>query len=267
MSDKQVKLKRVTALSETGSKETRWYLPEGTSKELPNAYVVKGYRSWEVWQDNEGVVDEDGDAVESVEITRYFDYYSSLRTKDDAVKLVLAYDDMMERSRKADAEQKEKELAEYEAERQRIENLTASFLQPTDDVCTARKGDMIDIRLSRLSKSNSMGEALDNLGGVTRAKVENILIVSNYTFDSIAKEMYSIPKHISDRLNNTGGDYNDDPLFEGMDIYQIMNNPVYANEWKKGCYSLVTLIMSQNRKVMVVDPQGYDYIRYAGVLA
>ena len=267
MSDKQVKLKRVTGLSENGSKETRWYLPEGTSKELPKAYVVKGHYCWEVWQDNEGEVDEDGDAVESVEVTRHLDYYSSLRTKEEAVKFVLGYDEMMERSRKADAEQKEKELAEYEAERQRIENLTASFLQPTDEVCTARKGDMIDVRLSRLSKSNSMGEALDNLGGVTRAKVENILVVSNYTFDSIAKEMYSIPKHISDRINNTGGDYNDDPLFKDMDIYEIMNNPVYANEWKKGCYSLVTLIMSQNRKVMVIDPQGYDYIRYAGVLA
>ena len=270
MNIQDIKLTRVLKAPHPYKDETvtRWYLPEGTSQELGKVYLVKGYGKWEAWQDNAGRLDECGEQVEDVEVTRYFDYWD-IRTKEKVIAIIAKYDENLALQRKEEAEKEAQRQAEWEAECKLIADATENFISPTDadTDCTAKVGDIIQVKLSSWNKQNSMGEVLQHLGGVSPAKVQQVIIMTNKNFDNLARDMFEIPEYLAKKLEGKGGDFSTHPDLEGKTYIEICNSAYLTGLFRSTCHSLVTLVKSPNRKTIVVDPQAYNYIRYAGVVA
>ena len=249
-----IKLVKEAVMTSYGSKEIKWWLPEGT-KYLPKIYLIKGAYEWHVYDENDNRIVEN--------------FHAGLRTKKDAIAWVEAFDGEKDEQITREKEEEEARDAKH-AETRRIEKeYNESFKKDVDVNFDSKVGDTINIKMFTLSKLNSMGDGLTfNMDygralAVSKGKIEEIKVVSNKEYDEFVCDFFDCS--LSDSFSG-GGTTIDDSRIEEYNSY--MDLPQELREfYNRNCYDLVTIVMSDNRQPIVVNPYGYSYVRYAGVVA
>lgn len=108
--------------------------------------------------------------------------------------------------------------------------------------------DLIDMLQTHLQVDENRGEYIQ-LG-----KVVDVIDISENEFDSLE---YSENTNL---LKNKGGSYSDD-------IAENRENDSYSSFEKETFYDHFTLIRTPSGRAIVADAQGYDYMRYTGLLS
>lgn len=249
-----MKLVKENCVSKYGDSIVKWWLKEGT-KHLPALYFIKGAYSWCAYDENDKLIFESMDA--------------NLRLKKDAVSWIESYDELRDIQLAKEAEEEAQRQAEY-AEQIRVENeYNESYKKDVENNFNAKVGDVINVQLFTLSKLNSLGDGYvyDKDCGynpqVNKAKIEEIKVVSQEVYDEFVDSFYN--SSLS-RSFSGGGNCIDSDEINAYNSY--MDLPSELREYyNKNCYDLVTIVIADKRLPIVVNPHGYDYVRYAGIVA
>ena len=192
-----------------------------------------------------------------------------LRLKKHAVEWLKSYDE----NKDIQIAKEEAEHAEYEAKHAEIRMMekeyNESFKKDVDVNFTAQVGDIIRVKMFSLSKLNSLGDAY--VYGLeygyeptsSNAKIEEIKVVSQAEYDGFVDMFYESP--ISGSFSG-GGNYIDNAEINKYNSYTDLPNHL-RDYYDKNCYDLVTIVIAEKRHPIVVNPHGFTYARYAGLVA
>lgn len=237
-----------------GDKKVKWWLDGGT-EHLPTIYLMKCAYDWRVYDENDELVKES--------------LWARLRTKKDAVEWVKGFDNAIDEAKQKELEAEQARQEAVKLELQDEKNFNDMYVTPVKCDFNNKVDDMINVKIFSMSKLNSLGEGYaynkkHNKEPQTRqAKIQEIKKVSCDVYDEFIFDFYNCS------LSNSftgGGSSIDDEMFEGYDNYFDLT-PELKKHYDDNCYELVTIVIAENRKPVVVNPEGFNYIRYAGVVA
>ena len=249
-----MKLVKENCVSQYGENLVKWWLKDGT-KHLPSLYIMSSGYNWCAYDANDKLI--------------YESLCADLRLKKHAVEWLKSYDE----NKDIELAKEAAEQAEYDAkhaELKRIENeYNESFKKDVDVNFTAQVGDIVRVKMFSLSKLNSLGDAyvygLEYNYNPTNsnAKIEEIKVVSQAEYDAFVDSFYD--SSLSSSFSG-GGTYIDNAEINKYKGYADLPNHL-RDYYDKNCYELVTIVIADKRHPIVVNPQGYTYVRYAGLVA
>lgn len=230
-----------------GSKEIRWYF--NNTKYLPSGYAIKESYCWNCYDNEDNL------------LTR-FDYCSRLHSKKDVIEWIINYDEYYEYQLEKEKEEKIAEKNEY-LTRKMLENaLTNSFKQHYNDSHTLNVDEFIDLHLCNISKPCNIGEAILYGTRKVRGKIAKLIKLNNNEYDELITSFYSAKRELFN--SRLGGNFSDDERLEGYTFNNILHDNKLKKIWEETNYELLHAIISDNRKTLYVNTQGYEYIRYIG---
>lgn len=248
-----MKFRKETVDTKYGDKMTKWWLDGGT-KHLPTIYMLKGGYDWRVYDENDEMIKES--------------LWAKLRTKKDAIEWIQGYDQAIDESIANEARLESERLKENAIIREEEQAYNESFIKDVDVVFDKKVGDFINVQMFSLSKLNSFGDGASFNKRYGRqlksssAKIEHIKEVSQSEYDEFVFDFYGCS--LSNSFSG-GGTAIDNKEIEGYDSYFELP-PELREFYNNNCYELVTVVIAKNRKPVVVNPQGFTYIRYAGLV-
>ncbi|CDN31881.1 hypothetical protein BN938_1801 [Mucinivorans hirudinis] len=141
---------------------------------------------------------------------------------------------------------------QYQAEAEQNINKTAQQINLNDFIYSYRNG----------SKHQSLNDMLkwhlrEDLAAkehLKLGKVVDIIEMSEEAFDALCYGDHEF------KLNHSGGDRSDDISEDRQDVHN------YSQYEIETFYTLYTLIRTPSGRAITVDAQGYDYMRYTGLL-
>ena len=249
-----MKLVKENCVSQYGENLVKWWLKEGT-KHLPSLYIMKSGYNWCAYDENDKLI--------------YDSLCADLRLKKHAVEWLKSYDD----NKDIEIAEEKAERAEYDAKQAELKRLedeyNESFKKDVDVNFNAKVGDVIRVKMFSLSKLNSLGDAYAY--GVeykyqpvsSNAKIEEIKNISQDEYDKFVDSFYD--SSLANSFSG-GGTYIDNAEINKYKSY--MELPEHLREYyDKNCHDLVTIVIADKRQPIVVNPHGYQYVRYAGLVA
>lgn len=249
-----MKFVKENCVSQYGDNLVKWWLKEGT-KHLPPLYIMKSGYGWYAYNENDELIKES--------------LFADLRLKKHAIEWLKSYD----KNKDNQIAEEQAEQAKYDAkqaELKRIEDeYNESFKKDVDINFNAKVGDVISVKMFSLSKLNSLGDAYAfgleyNHGQISsNAKIEEIKYVSQEVYDEFVDSFYN--SSLANSFSG-GGTYIDNDEINGYASY--FDLPEHLREYyNKNCHDLVTIVIADKRQPIVVNPHGYQYVRYAGLVA
>ncbi len=94
----------------------------------------------------------------------------------------------------------------------------------------------------------------------TKALVQEIVILTNEDFNEFKYSLLSDQEWLSGK----GGDDSDYKVSEDLEWFDLTEEQ--QRLWIAQSYRLVIMVHNQNGEHILVDPQGYNYARYCGVM-
>lgn len=129
---------------------------------------------------------------------------------------------------------------------------------------------VIEVEMGSMSKPSHVADYFESLyswASVSRgnAKVKKVIELSNEDYDVYIEDFWSgdVAKKVNDEFVG-GGSASDAKELDGVDFMEILNNPKLMEIFRNSSYEIVNVIVSKNRKAVVVNPEGYNYPRYIG---
>jgi len=94
----------------------------------------------------------------------------------------------------------------------------------------------------------------------TKALVQEIVTLSNEDFEEFKYSLLSDQEWLSGK----GGDDSDYKVSDELEWFDLTEEQ--QRLWIAQSYRLVIMVHNQNGEHILVDPQGYNYARYCGVM-
>ena len=235
-----------------GYMEVRWYIDESIEHIADGGYIIKNGSSWNAYDGNGKWLPIGNPRKKEWCIEALYDYSKAIQNGID------------DRQAEEDAYMRKNALERAYGEFKKIEVCMAK------DENVYNVGDMINIELGSFSKPNSVADyfgviySYDNARKCV-AKVINVIEIENSEYDIWIDDFYSgeVVEKI-DGLLIGGGNASDNDIFEGVSMNSIFNNEHLMKVWNDSNYELVNVIVSKGRKSIMVNPEGFSYVRYMG---
>ena len=231
------------------------------TKHLPPLYVTKHYQ-YNVYAQEDGKMINFGDW--------------RLSTLKDVKQWIADYD-AIEDARLAEVKaEEERYQAEQQARKDRENKLRDDFID-RPNLKEYKVGDRIKVIMGKLSKPDSIGEALDRVELPSDAKVVHITEVTVDEYKAAAARMYNGFKNEwllleGEAEHKFGGGYvggaaTDEPELQDKEWTDLDRDPRLKQLWFDTNYELITLIVAPGRQPLAINTSGYGYPRYAGKVA
>ena len=115
-----------------------------------------------------------------------------------------------------------------------------------------------------LNKQDDFSDYLSQMNETVKRKVEidEIITLSNEDFETFKTSL--LDRH--SWLEGKGGTNSTFELGREIENVWKMNNEE-MEQWRKNAYNVCVMIQNEKGENILVDPQGYSYARYCGVIA
>lgn len=215
--------------------------------------------------------------------------YESPRTLKDVKAWIANYDakkDAEIAEEEAEREQKRIEAEKWKADMKAVDDEWMSEAEPM----SVEVDQIIRVQMCNMSKPNSMGDAFvaypgaeSYYGAVSNGngKIVHVTHITNEEFDAAVTDLYSNFKKEWLKLDGEqehefgggyiGGHASDAESLQGLSFDEIFGVEGEATGKKQlfqnTAYAMVHAIVAPNRRVMLVNTEGYGYARYVGQCA
>lgn len=229
-------------------------------------------------------VDASGELVKIVAGIHSNHFYTGYRTVEDVKRLLtdsaFAKYFPAEAAAERQAEEAAQELA-YQAHRAELDAATATLATDAKQELFF-VGQRIVATFATLNKNSSMGEYILECAKpenaekfwnrtkwvhrknwtVNTCRVERIVTMSAVDYDDFAANLMDhLPASLQGFEGGTHSDY--DPGREVAELHQLTEDEHAL--WVAHSFDLVALVAAPGRQTIVINPHGYDYVRYAGL--
>lgn len=250
-----MKLVKNNVVGAFGDKQVRWMIQEDIKHIVSGGWVIKcGSHGWKAF-------DGDGKWVLGI------GYKNS---KKAIIEAIYEYSDLVQKGIEEDARLEAEEDKKRAVEKAYGEFKKLELLMGGDENKEFKVGDFIQVDMGSMSKPNNIADYFESLYSWARvnrvnAKIEKVIELSNEDYDIFIEDFWSgcVAQMVNAQFVG-GGSASDAKELDGADYMSIVNKPELMEIFRNSSYEIVNVIVSKNRKPIVVNPEGYNYPRYVG---
>ena len=252
-----MKLVKKNVVNQYGDSEVHWMIAEDIKHIVSGGWIVRvGSYGWKAF-------DGDGKWISSI------GYVSK---KSAMIEALYEHSEMIQNGIDDELRKEAEQAKNYALEKAYGEFKKLEVCMVNDEN-EYKVGDLIDVEMSNMSKASSVSDHFASLYSwakvvKNKAKVINVIELSNDEYDSFIDDFYGSEGALKvNEMLVGGGCASDDKVFDGLEFMEILNNKDLLAKWRESSYELVNMVVSKGRKSIVVNPEGYKYVRYMGFAA
>jgi len=142
---------------------------------------------------------------------------------------------------------------------------TTNTIKPT---ATVKTDLFVNAKFPSLNKNDFFEDYKSQLDEtlVTKVLMQEIVILTNEDFEEFKYSLLNDQEWLSGKGGNDSDYKVSDDLGLGRDLIWFDLTIEQQRLWIAQSYRLVIMVYNQNGEHILVDPQGYNYARYCGVM-